>query len=255
MIAYSTISQIGYLVLAVGLSQYNTALLHLAGHAYFKALLFLAAGGVIHSIADQQDMRKLGGLILFLPFTYTAILIGSLSLMAIFPLSGFYSKDLILELASGTYTFSSFSGYLLGTVTAGFTAFYSIRLISLVFTGIPHASQNLYKSTHEQPFIVQVPFVILIILSIFYGYLTRDIISGLGSDGLMASTFNLTSTQGVIIEAEFQPQLFKLIPTLVTLLSAILAICLYNTSSGKIYLVSLKSSSLGIRVYTFLHRR
>lgn len=231
----------GYLVLATGLSQYNTALLHLAGHAYFKALLFLAAGGVIHSIADEQDMRKLGGLILFLPFTYTAILIGSLSLMAIFPLSGFYSKDLILELASGTYTFSSFTGYILGTMTAGLTAFYSIRLICLVFTGKPHASKHAYKSTHEQPFIVQVPFVILIILSIFYGYMSRDIISGLGSDGLLASTFNLTSTQGVIIEAEFQPQLFKLLPTFVTITSAVLAVSLYNTSSGKIYLSSLKT--------------
>lgn len=255
VIAYSTMSQIGYLVLAVGLSQYNTALLHLAGHAYFKALLFLAAGGVIHAIADQQDIRKLGGLLLFLPFTYTAILIGSLSLMAIFPISGFYSKDLILELASGTYTFSSFSGYIIGTITAGFTAFYSIRLISLVFTGSPQASQNLYKSTHEQPFIVQVPFVILIIISIFYGYLTRDLVSGLGSDGLIASTFNLTSTQGTIIQAEFQPQLFKLIPTFVTLASAILALSLYNTHAGKIYLVSLKSSSLGKQIYTFLHKR
>lgn len=234
-------SQMGYLVLAVGLSQYNTALLHLAGHAYFKALLFLAAGGVIHSIADQQDMRKLGGLILFLPFTYTAILIGSLSLMAIFPLSGFYSKDLILELASGTYTFSSFSGYIIGTITAGFTAFYSIRLICLVFTGSPNGSQNLYQSTHEQPFIVQVPFVILMIFSIFYGYMSRDLISGLGSDGLMSSTFNLTSTQGVIIEAEFQPQLFKLIPTFVTLGSAILAISLYQSDSGRMYLASLKT--------------
>ena len=255
VIAYSTISQIGYLVLAVGLSQYNTALLHLAGHAYFKALLFLAAGGVIHSMADQQDMRKLGGLLLFLPFTYTAILIGSLSLMAIFPLSGFYSKDLILELASGTYTFSSFSGYILGTVTAGFTAFYSIRLISLVFTGQPQASQNLYKSTHEQPFIVQVPFVILMILSIFYGYISRDLVSGLGTDGLIASTFHLTTTQGTMISAEFQPLLFKLIPTFVTLASALLALSLYNSSSGKIYLVSLKSSYLGRQCYTFLHRR
>jgi len=255
VIAYSTISQIGYLVLAVGLSQYNTALLHLSGHAYFKALLFLAAGGVIHSIADEQDIRKLGGLIMFLPFTYTAIFIGSLSLIAIFPLSGFYSKDLILELASGTYTFSSFSGYILGTITAGFTAFYSIRLISIVFTGIPQASQHLYKNTHEQPIMVQVPFVILILFSIFYGYISRDIISGLGSDALISSTYNLTSTQGIIIEAEFQPLFLKLIPTIVTIISALLAVSLYNTRSGRIYLVSLKISNLGIQCYTFLHRR
>lgn len=255
VIAYSTISQIGYLVLATGLSQYNTALLHLAGHAYFKALLFLCAGGVIHSIADQQDMRKLGGLILFLPFTYTAILIASLSLMAIFPLSGFYSKDLILELASGSYSFSSFSGYILGTLTAGLTAFYSIRLISLVFTGMPNANVKLYNNVHEQPIIVQIPFVILTLFSIFFGFFARDFVSGLGSDGLMASTFNLASTQGVIIQAEFQSQLLKLLPTIVTVCSALLAVYFYNFSSGKMYVVSLKNTRLGMQTYSFLYRR
>jgi len=88
VIAYSTCSQIGYLFIAVGISQYNVALFHLVNHAYFKAVLFLAAGGVLHSMADQQDLRRLGGLGQFLPFTYVVMLIASLSLMAIFPLSG-----------------------------------------------------------------------------------------------------------------------------------------------------------------------
>jgi NADH-ubiquinone oxidoreductase chain 5 len=227
LIAYSTISQIGYLVIAVGLSQYNTALLHLAGHAYFKALLFLAAGGVLHSMADQQDMRRIGGLITLLPFTYTAILIGSFSLMAIFPLSGFYSKDLILELASATYTFTGLIAYTIGTITAGFTAFYSIRLILLTFTGRPHASQYLYAHTHDQPFIVQIPFIILILISIFYGYICKDVISGLGTDGLINSTYNLISTT-YIIDAEFQSQTIKLIPSIVTVVSAGLALYIYQ---------------------------
>lgn len=85
VIAFSTMSQIGYLVMACGLSQYSTALLHLSGHAFFKALLFLAAGGVIHSLLDQQDIRRMGALLPFLPFTYTAILTGSMSLIALFP--------------------------------------------------------------------------------------------------------------------------------------------------------------------------
>ncbi len=111
VIAYSTCSQMGYLFMAVGLSQYNVALFHLVNHAFFKALLFLAAGGVLHSMQDQQDLRKLGGLINFLPFTYTAILVGSLSLMAFPFLTGFFSKDLILELAYGQYEFSGNMAY------------------------------------------------------------------------------------------------------------------------------------------------
>lgn len=97
--------------MAVGLSQYNVALFHLVNHRFFKALLFLAAGGVLHSMKDQQDLRKLGGLINFLPFTYTAILVGSLSLMAFPFLTGFFSKDLILELAYGQYEFSGNVAY------------------------------------------------------------------------------------------------------------------------------------------------
>lgn len=255
VIAYSTISQIGYLVLAIGLSQYNTALLHLAGHAYFKALLFLCAGGVIHAMYDQQDMRKLGGLIVFLPFTYSAIFMASISLIAIFPLSGFYSKDLILELASGSYSFSSFSGYIIGTLTAGLTAFYSIRLISLVFLGMPNASAKYYLDVHEQPAIVQVPFIVLTLFSIFFGYFSRDFVSGLGSDGLIASTFNLADTQGVMIQAEFQGQMFKLLPTIVTVSSALFAVYCYNFDSGKRYLISLKNTKLGLKTYSFLYRR
>jgi NADH-ubiquinone oxidoreductase chain 5 len=109
IIAMSTISQLGYMVMAIGLSQYNVALFHLMNHAFFKALLFLSAGSIIHSMADNQDLRRYGGLINFLPFTYTAILIGSLSLMALPWLTGFYSKDLILELAFAQY---EFKGYL-----------------------------------------------------------------------------------------------------------------------------------------------
>lgn len=111
VIAYSTCSQIGYLFMACGLSQYNTAIFHLVNHAFFKALLFLAAGAVLHATYDQQDQRYLGGLIGFLPFTYVSILIGSLSLMAIPFMTGFYSKDLILEQAYGSYDFSGHIAY------------------------------------------------------------------------------------------------------------------------------------------------
>src|ERR1700755_3671153 len=104
IIAFSTISQLGYMVMAVGLSQYNVALMHVINHAFFKALLFLGAGAVIHSFSDQQDVRKMGGLIKFLPFTYSVMLVGTLSLLATPFLTGFYSKDLILELAYDNIT-------------------------------------------------------------------------------------------------------------------------------------------------------
>jgi NADH-ubiquinone oxidoreductase chain 5 len=104
VIAYSTCSQLGYMVFACGLSNYSTGFFHLANHAFFQALLFLSAGCVIHALADEQDMRRLGGLIKSLPYTYSLMLIGSLSLMGFPFLTGFYSKDAILELAYGSYS-------------------------------------------------------------------------------------------------------------------------------------------------------
>lgn len=133
VIAFSTASQLGYMVMAIGLSNYNCSIFHLVNHAFFKALLFLAAGSVIHSMNNEQDMRKMGFLINYLPFTYTSILIGSLSLMALPFLTGFYSKDFILEIALKYYLFQGNFSYILGTLTALLTAFYSIRLIILTF--------------------------------------------------------------------------------------------------------------------------
>jgi NADH-ubiquinone oxidoreductase chain 5 len=148
IIAFSTISQLGYMMMAIGLSQYNVALMHTVNHAFFKALLFLGAGAVIHSFADQQDVRKMGGLIKFLPFTYSVMLTGSLSLLATPYLTGFYSKDLILELAYGQYNFSGIYAYILGSITAGITAFYSFRLISLVFLTTPNGNKQSYVNSY-----------------------------------------------------------------------------------------------------------
>jgi len=111
VIAYSTCSQLGYMVFACGISNYAVSLFHLMNHGFFKALLFLSAGAVIHGMADEQDMRKLGSLIGPLPFTYTMMLIGSLSLMGFPFLTGFYSKDAILEFAQASYTFNGYFAY------------------------------------------------------------------------------------------------------------------------------------------------
>ena len=139
------------MMMAIGLSQYNVALMHTVNHAFFKALLFLGAGAVIHSFADQQDVRKMGGLIKFLPFTYSVMLTGSLSLLATPYLTGFYSKDLILELAYGQYNFSGIYAYILGSITAGISAFYSFRLISLVFLTTPNGNKQSYINSCLPP--------------------------------------------------------------------------------------------------------
>jgi len=133
VIAYSTCSQLGYMVFACGLSNYSIALFHLANHALFKALLFLSAGSIIHGLMDEQDMRKMGSLIKTFPIAYVMIFIGSLALTGIPFFTGFYSKDAILEIAFARYDFMGSFAYFLGCSAALCTAFYSCRLIFLVF--------------------------------------------------------------------------------------------------------------------------
>ncbi len=253
IIAFSTISQLGYMVMAVGLSQYNVALMHVVNHAFFKALLFLGAGAVIHSFSDQQDVRKMGGLINFLPFTYTAMLVGSLSLLATPWLTGFYSKDLIIELAYAQYSFSGTYAFVLGSITAGLTAFYSFRLISLVFLTVPNGPKNSYLNSHEANLAVVIPLFVLALFSIFFGYFASDIFVGLGSDFFGNSIF-IHPNNINIIEAEFSLPLFiKLLPAILSLFGALTAIYLYHFSPATNFLNSLTDSFLGREIYTFLN--
>lgn len=253
VIAYSTCSQMGYLFMAVGISQYSVALFHLVNHAFFKAVLFLAAGGVLHSMADQQDMRRLGGLINLLPFTYTIILIGSLSLMAFPYLTGFYSKDLILESGYAQYALSGHIVYWLGTLTAMITAFYSFRLISMTFLTTPNAPKGDYEHTHEQPLIVMIPLIILALMSIFFGYIAKDSFVGMGSDMLATSLF-IHPSHITLVEAEFAvPTLYKLLPAIGTLGGASLALLMYHRFAN--VTVDLALSGLGKRLYTFFNAK
>jgi NADH-ubiquinone oxidoreductase chain 5 len=238
----------GYLFMAVGISQYSVALFHLVNHAFFKAVLFLAAGGVLHSMADQQDMRRLGGLINLLPFTYTIILIGSLSLMALPFLTGFYSKDLILESGYAQYTI-----YWLGTLTAMITAFYSFRLISMTFLTHPNAPKGDYEHTHEQPLIIAIPLVILALMSIFFGYIAKDSFVGMGSDMLATSLF-VHPSHITLVEAEFSiPTFYKLLPAFGTIGGAALALLMYHRLAS--FTIDLAISDLGKRIYTFLNAK
>lgn len=174
VIAYSTCSQLGYMVMACGVSNYSTSLFHLLNHGFFKALLFLSAGSVIHAVNGEQDMRKMGGLIRSIPFTYTMVLIGSLSLMAFPYLTGFYSKDLILELTYGKYYI--IFAYWLGSFSALLTAFYSVRLIYLTFITNTNANKGIFRGADESSLNITFPLLFLGFGSIFVGYLAREIV-------------------------------------------------------------------------------
>lgn len=144
VIAYSTMSQLGMMVIAVGLSSYNIALFHLVNHAFYKALLFLGAGAVIHAVSDNQDFRKYGGLRAYLPLTYSVMLIASLSLVAFPFMTGFYSKDFILESAYGQYEFSGTVVYFIATIGAMFTTLYSVKVLYLTFLTNPNGPKVNY---------------------------------------------------------------------------------------------------------------
>ena len=174
VIAYSTISQLGYMAVACGSSHYSLALFHLINHAFFKALLFLSAGAIIHALGDEQDMRKMGGLSLLLPWTYSFVLLGSLSLMAFPFLAGFYSKDLLLELALVPYNITTAIAFYLTFAAALLTAFYSMRLLALTFIGNPNLPFAIAPNNNPNHHLEQPTIIFLAILSSAFGFLALD---------------------------------------------------------------------------------
>ena len=252
VIAYSTCSQLGYMVFACGLSSYSVGVFHLANHAFFKALLFLSAGAVIHGMSDEQDMRKMGGLLKILPYTYGMIMIGSLALMGFPFLAGFYSKDVILEVAYGSYSIKGHFAYWLGAISAFFTAFYSIRLVALTFLRETNAYKQAMLHAHEAPFRMALPLFCLAFGSIFIGYVTRDMMIGPGTDFWGNALFTLPD-QLYLLEGEWINSFAKLLPLILSLSGAGLAFFLYNFNYD--FLVDLKKSPLGYKLYTFLNRK
>src|SRR5437868_5406325 len=202
IIAYSTMSQLGMMVIAIGLSNYNTALFHLINHAFYKALLFLGAGSVIHAMYDNQDLRKYGGLKSYLPLTYTVMLIASLSLIALPFMTGFYSKDLILELAYGKFFLSSLFVYSVAIIAATFTTLYSIKILYLSFFSRPNGLLIDYKKVHESNFFMSLPLIILSIFSIIFGYFAKDIYIGLGSDFFSDNSLYIHPINEIMINTE-----------------------------------------------------
>jgi NADH-ubiquinone oxidoreductase chain 5 len=252
IIAYSTCSQLGYMVFACGVSVYHIALFHLSNHAFFKALLFISAGSVIHAMMDEQDMRKMGGLVNILPFTYTMVVIGSLALMGFPFLSGFYSKDAILESAYGSYSVPGQFAFWLGTFAASCTAFYSMRLLFLTFIVETNAYRKTIEKAHDAPIRMVIPMAILCFCTIFVGYLTRDLFIGLGTDFWKASIFILPEN-AIMVDSEFIPSNIKTLPLVFSLSGSFFAIVLY--SFYKKFLFFYEVDSLIIFFYTFFNKK
>ncbi len=250
VIAYSTCSQLGYMVFACGLSFYSVGMFHLINHAFFKALLFLSAGSVIHSLSDEQDIRYMGGLAKLIPFTYTFIMIGSLSLMGFPFLTGFYSKDLILELAFSTFSPVGHFAFWMGSLAAFFTALYSFRIIYYVFLGPINGNRVVYSNIHDAPVLIAIPLTILGFASIFAGYMGKDLFVGLGTDfwgnSIYCSPLNTTT-----VDAEFLPVYFKLIPVI---LSMVGLSCAYIFQTYTMFELK-TTNSIFIVLFNFLNRK
>jgi NADH-quinone oxidoreductase subunit L len=182
VIAYSTCSQLGYMFFAAGVSAYSAAIFHLMTHAFFKALLFLGSGSVIHAMSGEQDMRKMGGLWRLIPVTYALMWIGSLALAGIPPFAGYFSKDAIIESAWASGTGFGHYAFWLGTLAAFLTAFYSWRLIFLTFHGKSRAEPEVLHHVHESPKVMILPLFVLAAGAIFAGWLGYNDFVGQGRD-------------------------------------------------------------------------
>lgn len=242
------------MVIAVGLSSYNIALFHLVNHAFYKALLFLGAGAVIHAWADNQDFRKYGGLRPFLPLTYSVMLIASLSLVAFPFMTGFYSKDFILESAYGQFYFSSTVVYFIATIAAMFTTLYSVKVLYLTFLTNPNGPLINYKQAHEGDIFMSLPLIILAIFSIFFGYITKDIFIGLGSGFFADNSLFIHPTHEIMLDTEFAvSSLFKLLPLILTLAASAISLVFFEFFPN--ILIHFKFSRVGYNLFSFLNKR
>ena len=252
VIAYSTCSQLGYMIFACGVSNYSVGAFHLANHAFFKALLFLGAGSVIHAVSDEQDMRKMGGLQRLLPFSYAIMLIGSLALMGFPFLTGFYSKDAILELAFAQYNIGSHFAYYLGCFAAFFTAFYSVRLLFLVFLSNPNGNRKIILNAHEGSWEIGFPLFLLSIFSVLIGYMTKEIFIGFGTKFWGTAIFMLPQNYG-LADIEFISLFAKLFPLILTIAGSCLAYFLYAFELNSFFLLKQKPSFKYL--YSFINKK
>jgi len=251
VIAYSTCSQLGYMFFAAGVSAYPAAMFHLTTHAFFKALLFLGAGSVIHALSDEQDLRNMGGIRKSVPVTYVMMWIGSLALAGFPFFAGFYSKDMILEAAFAAHTAVGNYAFWLGCIAAFLTAFYSWRLIILAFHGAPRASDEVMSHVHESPNVMTLPLVPLAIGAIFSGWVGYELFVGHHYSEFWGDSIFILPSHTAMEEAHHVPTWVKLLPIFLALSGVVLAYILYQFTTGIPALIAEKLSGL----YRFLFNK
>ena len=227
IVAYSTCSQLGYMFVALGSGAYQIAIFHLFTHAFFKALLFLGSGSVIHAVSDEQDIRKMGGLYKLIPFTWIVMLIGTLGLTGAPLLSGYYSKDGIIEAAFVSQTEGHFYAFYLLVFSALLTSFYSWRLIFLTFNGKSNISTEIFSKIHESPKVMLFPLIVLSILTIFSGIYFVDYFMSHDYQFLWQTAIYLSESNHVIESIHYVPKWVKYSPLVMMILGLITAIIFY----------------------------
>lgn len=227
IIAYSTCSQLGYMFMAAGLSGYSASMFHLTTHAFFKALLFLGAGSVIHAMSDEQNIQKMGGIWKYIPVTYVIMWIGSLALAGIPFFSGFYSKDIIVDIDWVSHLPGSKIAFVSAILSAFLTAFYSWRLLLLTFHGIARADDAVMSHIHEAPMIMLAPLVVLAIGSLFSGYAFYELFVGANTTFWGAAIFVLPQDE-VIKAAHYVEWWVEWCPTFAALIGMGVAYLFYT---------------------------
>jgi NADH-quinone oxidoreductase subunit L len=232
VIAYSTCSQLGYMFFACGVSAYSAGIFHLMTHGFFKALLFLGAGSVIHAMSDEQDMRKMGGIWKHIKVTYILMWIGSLALAGIPPFAGFYSKDIVLEAAWGAHTGVGQYAFWLGITAAFLTAFYSWRLLIMTFHGAPRADETTMAHVHESPMVMVLPLVVLAAGACLAGVLAYDLMVGHHMAEFWGKSIVVLEHHKAMENAHHVPLWVKLLPLVVGVAGIAMAYVFYMFAPG-----------------------
>ncbi len=232
IIAYSTCSQLGYMFFAVGVGVYQAAIFHLFTHAFFKALLFLSAGSVIHAMSDEQDIRKMGGIWKKIPVTYTVMWIGSLALAGVPFFAGYYSKDMVLEVAYAAHSGPGMYAFAMGLFAAFLTAFYSWRLLILTFHGAPRADHHTMEHVHESPAVMLIPLLLLSVGAVLTGYVFYDLFVGEGQAAFWNGSIVNGPDNHVLHHAHEVPAWVPLAPTVAGVSGIALAYILYMVAPG-----------------------
>jgi len=280
IVAYSTCSQLGYMFLSNGICSYNVTMFHLFNHAFFKALLFLTSGYIIHILSNEQDLRKMGGLIKIIPLPYICIFIGSISLMGIPYLSGFFSKDTIIESFYNVVISSDvnikyysiiFYSQILLIISAVFTILYSVKLIYYVFINTYNGYYHYILNIHFSKYFIIFPLIVLSILSITSGFIFSDLMIGYGStfwnNSLsMINYLYQSNTNVFFIELGVTRNLLVLLPyefstftyyyiTIIVVYFTLISIYIYYNYNYNIYLYFLGSINIGFIIYTSLNKK